>query len=402
MVRIRQGKPFASPERRRVPTLLPALAGIRILELGSSVAGPSAARQLADLGADVIKVEPPEGDTLRGWGPAAPDGTSWWFKSHNRNKRFARFDLHDETDRANVRAIALSCDVLLENFRPGRLAAWGLGYEDLKAENPRIIYASISGFGQDGPYSPRVGFGNIGECMGGLRYITGFPDRAPVRVGISLGDELAALNLVIGVLAALHARDRDGVGDHIDVSLFESCAALLQGALPEYGALGIVREREGNFHNAVAPSGTYPTRDGRYIAIGANVEPIFRRFTALIGRPELADDPNYIGNRARTRNAETLDEIVSTWTRTLSIDEARDALDRADVPNGPVNSIADIVSDPHVRARGFIQHLPDDAGNIITTAAPVPRFRERPSTSDHAARALGADTAAVRADFGLD
>ncbi|MBV9438486.1 MAG: CoA transferase, partial [Candidatus Eremiobacteraeota bacterium] len=314
----------------------PPLDGMRVLELGSSVAGPSACRTLADLGAEVLKVEPPEGDALRTWGPPASDGTSWWFKSHNRNKRFLSFDLHDAVERATVRAIALQCDVLVENFRPGRLDAWGLGYESLRADHPRLIYASISGYGQDGPYRERAGFGNIAESMSGLRYVTGFPDRPPVRVGISLSDELAALWCVTGVLAALHARERDGHGDYIDVSLLEGSIAVTQGQLPEYAALGIVRERQGNLHNAVAPSGIYPTRDGKYIAIGANANSIFKRFVAAIGRPELADDPRYAGNRERTERAHEIDEIVTAWTQTVDAARADAILAAAGVPAGPV------------------------------------------------------------------
>ncbi|HEV3086901.1 MAG TPA: CoA transferase [Candidatus Elarobacter sp.] len=370
----------------------PPLDGIRVLELGSSVAGPAAGRLLADLGAEVLKVESDEGDGLRTWGPPAPDGTSWWFKSHNRNKRFLRFDLHDEADRKTVREIALRCDVILENFRPGRLEEWGLGYESLRAENPRIVYASISGYGQDGPYRDRAGFGNIAESMSGLRYITGFQDRPPVRVGISLADELAALYCVVGIQSALLARERDGVGDYIDISLLEASIALTQGMLPEYDALGIVRERTGNSHAAVAPSNIYPTRDGRWIAIGANANSLFRRFVKAMGKPELADDPRYRGNRERTERGAEIDALVAEWTRTLDADDAAAILADAGVPAGPVYSIADIVSDEQVRARGVVRHLPDDAGNSVATTAPVPRFRAHPTVSKHAARAVGADT----------
>jgi len=379
----------------------PPLDGIRVLELGSSVAGPAAGRLLADLGADVIKVESEEGDGLRTWGPPAPDGTSWWFKSHNRNKRFVRFDLHDERDRATVRAIALQSDVLLENFRPGRLEQWGLGYDALRAQNPRIVYASISGFGQDGPYRERTGFGNIAESMSGLRYVTGYPDRPPVRVGISLADELAALYCVVAIEAALLARERDGHGDRIDVSLLESSVALTQGQLPEYDALGIVRERSGNFHNAVAPSNVYPTRDGRWIAIGANANSLFRRFAAAIGRPELADDPRYRGNRERTMRAAEIDELVAAWTRERDAADIARLLAGAGVPAGPVYSIADIVRDEQVIARDVVRRLPDDAGNLVATTAPVPRFREHPTVSHHAARAIGADTDDVLAELGI-
>jgi formyl-CoA transferase len=375
------------------------LDGIRVLELGSSVAGPAAGRLLADLGAEVLKVEPGEGDTLRTWGPAAPDGTSWWFKSHNRNKRFLQFDLHDEADRTAVREIAVQCDVLLENFRPGKLDAWGLGYDSLRTENPRLVYCAISGFGQDGPYRARTGFGNIAESMSGLRYITGYEDQPPVRIGISLADELAALYAVVGIQAALVACERDGVGDYVDISLLESSIAVTQGMLPEYDALGIVRERSGNSHNAVAPSNIYPTRDGVWIAIGANTNSLFRRFAAAMGRPELADEPRYRGNRERTEHGAEIDALIAAWTRTLDCDAVAKLLADAGIPAGPVNSIAGVVADEQVRARGVVQHLPDDAGNRVATTAPVPRFRAHPTVSDHAARAVGADTAAVLAEL---
>jgi formyl-CoA transferase len=384
-----------------VTSYRPPLDGIRVLELGSSVAGPAAARLLADLGADVMKVESAEGDALRTWRPPAADGTSWWFKSHNRNKRFVRFDLHDERDRTTVREIALRCDVVLENFRPGRLEAWGLGYDALRAVRPDIVYASISGYGQDGPYRDRAGFGNIAESMGGLRYVTGYPDRPPVRVGVSLADELAAMHCTIGILAALRARDRDGVGDYVDVSLLEASIAITQGQLAEYDALGIVRERSGNTHTAVAPSSVYPTRDGRWIAIGANANSIFKRFARAIGRPELAADPRFRGNRERTEHAAEIDALVAEWTKTLDLADAARILAEAGVPAGPVNSIADVVHDDQVRARGVVRHLPDDAGNAVATTAPVARLRVHPSVSAHAARRIGADTAAVLAELGI-
>jgi crotonobetainyl-CoA:carnitine CoA-transferase CaiB-like acyl-CoA transferase len=378
-----------------VTSFRPTLHGIRVLELGSSVAGPAAGRLLADLGADVIKVEPPEGDGLRTWGKPAPDGTGWWFKSHNRNKRFVAYDLHREEDRARVRALALTCDVLIENFRPGRLAEWGLGYDALRAEHPGLIYASISGYGQDGRYRDRPGFGNIAESMGGLRYITGDPDRPPMRVGVSLGDELGALHCVVGILAALHARERDGVGDWVDVSLLESVFAVTQGVLPEYAALGIVRERRGNTLDAVGPSNIYPTRDERWIAIGANANSIFRRLCTLMEMPELITDPRFVGNRERTENAGVIDEIVASWTREKTLAELVDLLAAAGVPAGPVRSIADIVNDPQSHERGIISYVDDDAGNAVATNHPVARFQHHPTVLSHAARAIGADTHAV-------
>jgi crotonobetainyl-CoA:carnitine CoA-transferase CaiB-like acyl-CoA transferase len=381
-----------------VTSFAPSLDGIRVLELGSSVAGPAAGRLLADLGADVIKIEPPEGDGLRSWGLAAPDGTGWWFKSHNRNKRFLQLDLRTEADRDVVRELAGGADVLIENFRPGRMDEWDLGYAALSARNPRLVYAAISGYGQDGPYAGRAGFGNIAESMGGLRYITGEPERPPVRVGVSLGDELAGLYCVIGVLAALRARERDGTGDFVDVSLLESCISILEGALPEYAAAGIIRERRGNAHLSVAPSNVYPTRDGKFIAIGANANPIFRRFAALMGAPELADDPRFCGNRERTVNAAAVDAIVAAWTVRHDAAAIAEQLNAAGIPAGPLNSIAEIVADGHVRARGIVRHIADDADNVVATAAPVPRLRNHPAVLSHAARAIGADSAAIRAE----
>ncbi len=356
---------------------------------------------LADLGAEVIKLEPPEGDTLRTWGELSPDGTSWWFKSHNRNKRFVSFDLRDEAQQAVVREIASKCDVVLENFRPGRLAGWGLGYDQLRARSPRLIYVSISGFGQDGPYAGRAGFGNVAESMGGLRYITGFADRPPVRVGIAIGDEIAALYAVVGTLAALQARNRTGQGDHVDVSLLEGTFSLLEGIIPEYFASGKVRERGGNRYVAAAPSGMYPTRDGKWLSIGANTDAIFRRFAALIDRPQLAVDQRFADNIARRANSEELDAIIVEWTMTGDAVALTDRLADAGVPAGPVYSIADIANDPHYAARGAIAHISDDRGTSIAVAGVVPRLREHPSRLKRAAGDIGRDTETVLREFGL-
>lgn len=380
----------------------PPLHGIRVLELGSFVAAPSAGRLLGDLGAEVFKIEPPEGDNLRTWSTPAPDGTSWWFKSHNRNKKMLCFDLHDERERAIVRAIALRCDVVIEAFRPGKMAEWGLSAEELRREKPDLIYASISGYGQDGPYAGRAGFGNIAEAMGGLRYITGEAGGPPMRMGISIGDELAAFYTVIGVLAALVARDRDGAGDRIDVSLIESCFSLMEGALPEYGATGRIRERAGNQIAVTAPNSVYPTRDGKWLAVGANAPAIFRRFCALIGRPELADDPRFCDNPSRTKNIDELDAIVAEWTRRHDAAEADALLAKAGVPAGLVYSIADICADPQFAARGAIAEIADAEGNRVRTYGAVPRFGEHATRLERAAGRLGADTEAVLRELGLE
>jgi crotonobetainyl-CoA:carnitine CoA-transferase CaiB-like acyl-CoA transferase len=377
------------------------LAGIRVLEIGSSVSGPAAGRLLGDLGAEVYKIEPPEGDQLRTWGELAPDGTSWWFKSHNRNKHLLSFDLRDLADVALVKKIALACDVVLENFRPGWLEKKGLGPQSLRAEKPELIYVSISGFGQDGPYASRPGYGNIAESMGGLRYISGDPDGPPMRLGISIGDELAGLHAVVGVLAALVARGRDGRGDAVDVSLVESCFALLEATLPEYKHAGKIARRMGNRYLRAAPSGVYPTRDGHWLAIGGNSQGIFRRLTATMGKPKLADDPKFASNQARMQNIIELDEHIEAWTRSVDVADAMAALGAAEVPAGPAMSIADIAEDPHFRARGAIATITDDDGSEISTYGPMPRFREHPSQMGRAAGKIGRDRENVLRELGL-
>jgi crotonobetainyl-CoA:carnitine CoA-transferase CaiB-like acyl-CoA transferase len=377
------------------------LAGVKVLELGSSVAGPAAGRLLADLGADVFKVEPPEGDQLRTWGAQAPDGTSYWFKTHNRNKRLLCFDLSNPADAAIVRKIALQCDVVLENFRAGRLAAWGLGYDDLTKGRPDLIYASISGFGQTGPYAKRAGFGNVAESMGGLRYITGYADQPPVRVGISLGDELAGMYAVIGILAALRARDRDGVGDYIDVALTESAISLLEGTIVEYAQLGIVAERSGNRHKRAAPSSVYPTRDAKWIAIGGNGQSIFKRLCAVIGQPSLFEDARFAGNPKRVANAEALDEVIGNWTSSLNLAEIVKRLADAGVPAGPVMSVKDIFEDPHFRERGAITTISTDTGDELAVAGLVPRLRNHPGQLRRAAGSIGRDQEEALETFDL-
>jgi formyl-CoA transferase len=377
------------------------LRGIRVLEVGSTVAAPSAGRLLADFGAEVIKVEPPDGDHLRTWGTLAPDGTSWWFKSHNRNKDFAVFDLHDPLDAERVRAIAMQCDVFLENFRPGKLDEWGLGYEQLSAERPDLVYVSISGYGQDGPYAGRPGFGNIAECMSGLRYVTGFPDRPPVRTGVSIGDEIAALYAVIGTLLALRAREVTGIGDRVDVSLVESSFSLMEAMLPEFVHGGTVTERSGNRYLRAGPSGTYRTRDDGWLSITGNSQSIFKRLAARIGRPELAGDPRFATNQGRMQHADELDTIIEAWASTHDLSAAIALLSEAGVPAGPVYSIADIVADPHLTARGAVASVADEDGTEVASYGLVPRLRNHPGRLSHAARAVGRDQAEVLRRFGI-
>ena len=388
-----QGTSATSKSQRSSP-----LAGIRVLEVGSSISGPAAGRLLADLGADVIKIEPPEGDTVRKWGVLAPDESSWFFKSLNRGKRFVMLDLHTSEGVETLRSLIAGSDALIENFVPGRMARWGLGYEDVRTINDRLIYISISGFGQDGPYAERPGYGNIAESVGGLRYITGFPDRPPLRVGVSIADELSGLYAVVGLLAALRAREREGHGDHIDVALAEAILSVTEGTLPEYGATGQVRERAGNLYLSSAPSNTYPTKDERWVAIGANSNSLFRRFCLAIGSAELADDVRFADVPARVTNEEELDNLIAEWTRLHTCDDIEALLRKAGVPVGPVMSVAHIAKDPHFRARNMVASIPDDEGNQVMTPGIVPKFQRYAAQLGNAAGRIGRDTEAVLAE----
>ena len=377
------------------------LHGIRVLEVGSAIAGPHAGRLLADLGAEVFKIEPPDGDVMRSWGVPSPDGTSWGFKAHNRGKRLLAFDLHNERERDMVRAIALKCDVFLENFRPGRLDAWGLGADDLRRLKPELIYASISGYGHGSTAGERSAFGSVAEAIGGLRHVTGYPDMPPARTGINLGDEVAALYTVIGIVASLFARTVDGRGERIDVSLVESCFSFMQGALAEYAATGKIRERKGYRHDNMAPNSLYRTRDGKWIIITAVATPIFRRLCEAMGHPELADDPRFLENQVRTRNADELDALIEAWTSSLDAADALAALEARQVPSGPVNTIADIAADDYFRERGAIVELQDGAGASVSAVGLLPRLTERPGHIGRAAGGIGDDTDAVLKQLGF-
>jgi succinyl-CoA---D-citramalate CoA-transferase len=373
---------------RRLPA---CLDGIRVLELGSTIAGPSATRHLADLGATVWKVEPPGGDQLRTWGTLAPDGSSYWFKSHNRGKRLLAFDLRREADAAAVRRLALDVDIVVENFRPGWLATYGLDAASLRAEKPALIYVSISGYGQDGPLSAQPGYGAIAESMGGFRHLTGEPDGPPMRMGISIADELAGLNAALAAVAALHARDRDGIGETIDISLVESAFSMLESALSEYVHAGKVTNRSGNRLTTAAPSNVYPTADERWIAIAGNGEGIFRRLAAAMGKPELAGDPRFANNAVRVTNMAVLDDEIARWTETLSLAELERLLAEAGVPAGPILAIDAIVAHPHMQARRTVRTIRDERGTDVATYGPVPHLTERPIEFAAAAGAVGRD-----------
>ena len=378
------------------------LSGLRVLELGSLIAGPFATRLLADMGARVIKVEPPGGDPLRNWGMVTEDG-SLWSMVQSRNKESVVIDLRRPEGQRLVRKLSGTVDILVENFRPGRLESWNLDPTVLREENPRLIVVRISGFGQSGPYRDRPGYGSTGEAMGGLRFITGFGDRPPLKVGVSLGDAVAALYAAIGTLAALHRREVTGQGETVDVALYESVFSLLEAILPEYGYAGITRQRRGNALLGSAPSNVYPTGDDRWITIGANGDSIFRRFCAAIERPELADDPRFADNQSRRANIGELDRVIESWTRRHELRELWEILVRAEVPAAPVYSIADVVADPQYQARDMILRLigPQSVGELLVPGV-VPKFVGAPSSVRWLGRGVGADTATVLRDVGVD
>lgn len=388
-----------------------ALRGLRVIELGQLIAGPFAARMMADFGADAIKVEPPPssrgegGDPLRKWRklwPDDPSGTSLWWSVQARNKRSICIDLRQPEGQDLVRRLAAGADIVIENFRPGALEKWNLGYDRLSADNPGLVLVRLSGYGQDGPYRDRPGFGAIAESMGGMRYVTGFPDRPPVRMNLSIGDSLAALHAVIGALMAIHQRAGTGRGQVVDVALYESVFNMMESTLPEYDRYGIVRERTGTNLTGIVPSNTYPTADGQHIVIGGNGDSIFRRLMLAIGRADLAEDPSLANNAGRAGRAEEIDAAISDWTARHSLDEALEAMARAEVPSGRIYSAADWMDDPQFEARGMIRRVPLADGTSLAMPAVVPRLSDTPGEIRWPGPALGEHTEEVLREIGLE
>lgn len=392
------------------------LAGIKVLELGTLIAGPFCSRMLAEFGADVIKIESPDGgDPIRQW-RVLKDGTSLWWSVQGRNKKSVTLNMKDPRGQDIAKKLALDADVIIENYRPGVLEKWNLGYELLKAENPATIMVRLSGYGQTGPMKDLPGFGAIGESMGGMRYVSGHPDRPPVRIGISIGDSVAALHGVIGAMMALRHRDATGgrwngktgaqcvagQGQMVDVALYEAVFNMMESLVPEFDFAGVVRERTGGALPGIVPSNTYTTRDGENIVVAGNGDAIFKRLMRAIGRSDLADDPDLARNDGRVPRTAEIDGAIQAWCGTQDIDQALATLKQADVPVSKIYSVRDMMSDPQFLARGmFEQHAFKD-GTPITLPAITPKLSATPGATKWLGPALGEHNREVLHALGLD
>ena len=382
------------------PKPLP-LQGIKVVELGTLIAGPFCARLLAEFGAEVIKIEPPgTGDPLRKW-RKLHQGTSLWWYAQARNKKSVTLDLKHPEAQEIVRKLVERADIVVENFRPGAMEKWGLGWEQLSRLNPGLIMVRLSGFGQTGPYRDRPGFGAIGESMGGMRYVTGYPDRPPVRVGVSIGDSIAALHGVIGALMALHHRNvNGGRGQYVDVALYEAVFNMMESVLPEYDMFGFVRERSGASLPGIVPSNTYVTRDEKYVVIGANADPIFKRMMNAIGRLDLANDPALAHNDGRVARTDEIEKVIGDWVAAHDLEHVLQVLEKADVPSSKIYDIADIARDPQFAMREMIQQFTLGDGKILKLPGIVPKLSETPGSTKWIGPALGEHTAEMLGALG--
>ena len=379
------GTEQASPRAER------PLDGIRVLEVGQLLAGPFAGSILGYFGAEVIKVEPPgSGDPLRQWRELDEDGTSFWWRSLGRNKKCVTANLRTDEGRSLVRQLAERSDVLIENFRPGTMEKWGLGPTDFELSNPGLIYARISGYGQDGPYASKPGFASVCEGMGGIRYVNGLPGERPMRMNLSMGDSLAGLYTALGiVMACLHrVRDSGGRGQVIDTALYEAVFNMMEGVVPEYDGAGIVREPSGSTVTGIVPTNTYRCADGKFVIIGANGDSIFRRLCETMDRPDMAKDPRLANNAGRVEHEEEIDAAISAWMESLDSATALNQLEGARVPAGPIYSVADMVADEHFQARGLFEEV-DVHGKPLKVPAMAPKLSSTPGRTDWAGPGVG-------------
>jgi crotonobetainyl-CoA:carnitine CoA-transferase CaiB-like acyl-CoA transferase len=377
------------------------LDGIRVLEVGQLLAGPFTGSILSYYGAEVIKVEPPgKGDPLRTWRILDEDGTSFWWRSLGRNKKCITADLRSEEGRELVRRLAGKCHVLVENFRPGVMEKWGLGPADIWAANPGLVYARISGYGQDGPYSTKPGFASVCEGVGGMRYVNGKPGEAPMRPNLSLGDTMAGLHTALGiVMACLYQANNPGSkGQVIDTALYEAVFNLLEGVVPEYDGAGAVREPSGSTITGIVPTNTYRCSDGKFIVIGANGDSIFKRLCEKMGRTDMAADPRFTDNEGRVKHEEEIDQAIAKWTGSLDSMTALSLLEEARVPCGPIFSVADMMTNEHFIARGLFEQV-DVNGKPLKIPAMVPKFSDTPGRTDWPGPEVGAFNQEIYGDM---
>jgi formyl-CoA transferase len=376
------------------------MSDLRVVEMGSLIAGPFCGQILGDFGAEVVKLEDPKkGDPMRQWGRSLPQGHSPWWPVIGRNKKSVTLDLRSEQGQSLARTLINRADVVIENFRPGTMEKWGLSYESLAADNPALIMARVSGFGQTGPYAQRAGYGLIGEAMGGLRAITGEADRPPARAGVSIGDSLAAVHAVMGILMALHARQASGRGQIVDAAIYESVLAMMENMVTEYDITGYVRERSGSILPGIAPSNVYPTADGAMILIGGNGDNVFRRFAQIMGKPELSEDPRFVSHASRGANQAALDELVSAWTREHRLEPLLSLLETEGVPCGRIYTAPDMLADPQFAAREAIVTVDHPVFGPVRMQNVFPKLSATPGEVRWPGPALGAHTEAVLRDW---
>ena len=376
------------------------LEGLRILEMGQLLAGPFAAVMLAWFGAEVIKIEPPGvGDPLRTWRAMHKDTALWWYIL-GRNKKCITVNLREPKGQEIVRQLVEKVDVVLENFKPGTMEKWGLGYEELKRINPRIIMTRVSGWGQTGPNSRKPGFASVAEGVGGLRFVTGFPDMPPVRPNLSLGDTLAGLHAAIGILMAVYYRDVKGgkTGQLLDVAIYEAVFNMMEGIVPEYDKCGVIRGREGTRLSGIVPTGTYPCKDGKYIIIGGNSDSIFKRMMKVMGLPEMAEDPRFTHNNDRVKHVDEIEDAIIAWTKENTHDEVLRVLEDVGVPVGPIYSVEDMVKDPHFLARGLFEEAPLGDGETVKLPTMIPKMSETPGRTEWVGPPLGSHNKEILCD----
>ena len=373
------------------------LAGIRVIELGQLLAGPFTGTLLAYFGAEVIKVEPPGGDPIRGWRKLDEDGTSFWWRSLGRNKKCITVDLKQEQGVALVRRLMDKADVVIENFRPGTMEKWGLGPETFETSNPGLVYTRISGYGQSGPYAPRPGYASVCEGIGGFRYVNGFPGERPVRPNLSMGDTVAGLHAALGILLALLQRQQGGQGQVVDIALYEAVFNLLEAVIPEFDGCGLVREPSGSTVTGIVPTNTYRCQDGKFVIIGGNGDSIYKRLMEAAGRADLANDPRLASNAGRVQHEDEIDQALSAWCAGLEASEVLAQLETARVPAGPIYSAADMLEDPHFQARGLFEQV-EINGKPLKIPAILPRLQGTPGGTRWPGPEVGAHNHEVLVD----